>query len=472
MLSYHEFRKQVESGKNTCEKLTRETLDRIEQTKDLNAFITVTTELALQSAKESDKRFAEGNPRALEGMIISVKDNISTEGIKTTCASQILENYTPIYDATVVERLKNAGAIIIGKTNLDEFAMGSSNENSFFGLVKSPVGDEYVPGGSSGGSAVAVAADLSHVSLGSETGGSVRQPASFTGIFGYKPSYGAISRYGLTAFGSSLDQIGIFSRSSEDIALALDVMSGEDSKDATSMRKPAFESYKNINQKSENLVVGVLSEEELKYANFDVLKVYQDAKIQLEKNGFKLKEVSFPQSHLWIPIYYIIATAEASSNLARYDGVRYGKANPSEEGELITSTRSSGFGDEVKRRILLGTYVLSAGHHDQYFIKALKARRKIKENIEKIFEEVDTIFLPTTPTPAFKFGDKAKNPVAMYMADIYTASANLAGVPAINIPVGKTPKGLPIGLQLQNKRFDDERMIAFSKQIYDLITQN
>ncbi|MDC1068543.1 Asp-tRNA(Asn)/Glu-tRNA(Gln) amidotransferase subunit GatA [Candidatus Kapabacteria bacterium] len=466
---YFQLRKEYENNNISVSEVVQYFIKNINDNEDLNAFITVTDKEALESAKISETHFANKSPRKLEGLVVAVKDNISTKDISTTCASKILENYNPIYDATVIDRLKNEGAIIIGKTNLDEFAMGSSNENSFYGKVLNPVDKDYVPGGSSGGSAVAVAANMCHISLGSETGGSVRQPASFTGIYGMKPSYGAISRWGLIAFGSSLDQIGIFSRSLEENSLVFDVISGKDKNDPTSTQIENFNTLENINHKQDKLKIGILNEESLKFADFDVLKVYQNSMIKLEKAGYELIELNFDYAKVWIPTYYIISTAEASSNLSRYDGVLYGYRNESDSDDFIKKTRDTGFGSEVKRRILLGTYVLSAGHHEAYYLKALKARRKIKENYENMLQNVDLIFLPTTPTPAFKFGEKTDNPVKMYMSDIYTVAANLAGAPAISIPVDKNSNGLPIGLQVQTGRYEEEKLYQLSKQLSKII---
>lgn len=466
---YFQLRKKYESGEIKPSEVVSYFLENIEGNEHLNAFITITKNLALETAKKSDEIFANGTPRKLEGLVVAIKDNISTKGIKTTCASKILEDYEPVYDATVIERLKAEGAIIIGKTNLDEFAMGSSNENSYFGNVLNPINEDYVPGGSSGGSAVAVAANLCHVSLGSETGGSVRQPASFTNIVGMKPSYGSISRWGLIAFGSSLDQIGIFSKSVEENSLIFDVLAGNDKRDSTSTSIKNFYSYDTVSKPFQKGKIGILDESCLKYADFDVLQIYQDTKIKIERSGYQLVELSFPLSSYWIPTYYVISTAEASSNLSRYDGVLYGHRSANKD-NFIQETRDEGFGKEVKRRIILGTYVLSAGHHDAYYIKALKSRRKIKDNFDDIFNQVDAIYLPTTPSPPFKFGEKSDNPVKMYMSDFYTAAANLAGIPAINIQAGSNSDGLPIGMQVQTGRFQEEKMYRIAKDISRIIS--
>lgn len=468
MISYSDFRNDILNNKTTTVDFVKSIFNTIEEKKHLNAFISLNYDNALTQAADSDKRFSDGNPRIAEGLIVAVKDNISVKGLKMTCASKILENYEAVYDATVVKKLKDAGAIIIGKCNLDEFAMGSSNESSYFGKVLNPLNENFVPGGSSGGSAVAVAASFCHISLGSETGGSVRQPASFTGLYGIKPSYGRVSRYGLTAFGSSLDQVGIFSSNLEDLSLALDILSGKDEYDSTTIDEKPLDSLtylKNLDS-NEEIKIGVVGEELLKHSDFDVLEIYQNAVAKLEKAGHKIVEIDFPYSSVWIPTYYIIATAEASSNLSRFDGVRFGFRAEVEEGEdLIKLTRSQGFGAEVKRRILLGTYVLSEGHHDAFYLKALKARRVIFNNYKKIFKEVDTVFMPTTPSCAFKFNSKTDNPIAMYMSDFYTASANLAGVPAISLPLGLNKDNMTIGMQLQTDNFKENELIKFSKII-------
>ena len=470
MLSYNEFRTEALKGKSSTINLVEEIIKNIENNSDLNAFISLNFEEARKQAKISDENFKNGVARKAEGMIVAVKDNINVKGLKMTCASKMLENYEAIYDATAVTRLKEAGAIIIGKANLDEFAMGSSNETSYFGNVLNPINKEYVPGGSSGGSAVAVAASLCHISLGSETGGSVRQPASFTGIYGIKPSYGRVSRYGLTAFGSSLDQIGIFSSNLEDLALGLDIISGEDENDSTCILEKPTNSFANINSKSnEKLKVGIIDDELLECSDKEVKEKYLNTIQKMKELGHTLVPVSFAYSKIWIPTYYIIATAEASSNLSRFDGVRYGfRAENSED--MVKETRSKGFGAEVKRRILLGTYVLSEGHHDAFYLNALKARRIIYNNYKSIFEKVDCVITPTTPTSAFKFNSKLNNPVAMYMSDFYVASANLAGIPAISVPAGYDKDGLPYGMQLLTNNFEEEELIQFAKTLEGILS--
>lgn len=464
MQTYAEFRHSRLRGEVRCRQVVEGFLQRIEQQRHLNAFITVSAEQALRAAEESDARFDAGQPRPLEGCVVAVKDNISTAGIRTTCASRILENFVPVYDATAVARLKEAGAIIIGKTNLDEFAMGSSNEYSAFGPVRHPRNPAYVPGGSSGGSAVAVAAGMCHVALGSDTGGSVRQPAAFCGVLGLKPSYGRISRYGLVAFASSLDQIGIFANVLEDIAAVLDVVSGHDPHDATSLPEPPTQALRELEAPVGELVIGLLPEETLRGCHPEVMASYEYCVERLRSAGVRLATVELPYSDVWVPTYYIVATAEASSNLARYDGVRYGFRATVPEGEdIIVATRTAGFGAEVKRRIMLGTYVLSAGYYDAYYRKALKARRLIAEAYARAFTQVHALLLPTSPVPPFRLGERLQDPVAMYLADLLTVSANLAGIPAISLPTGQTSDGLPIGMQLQAPYGADVRLLQYAR---------
>lgn len=467
---YFELRKQFEKGEISVTQVINEVFTEIEKNKHLNAFITITNEYALQAASDSDKRFAERNPRKLEGMVIAVKDNISTRDIKTTCASKMLENYVPIFDATAVKKLKEAGAIIVGKTNMDEFAMGSSNENSYFGNVLNPINNDYVPGGSSGGSAAVATAGLCHISLGSETGGSVRQPASFTGIYGYKPSYGRISRYGLVAFASSLDQIGIFSRNIEELSAVCDIITGLDENDSTSSNLKSTNSFENLSKEYSNLKVGYISDEVLKNCTEYVIDKYKTDLQKMKENGHQLIEIPIHFAEAWIPTYYIIATAEASSNLARFDGVRFGfRPELEQDDDIYVKTRSKGFGMEVKRRIMLGTYVLSSGFYDAYYKKAQQVRRKITDSYKSTFDKVDFVYMPTTPGSAFKFGSRNDNPLKMYKADYYTASANLAGVPALNIPSGKDSDGMPYGMQIQCNFNEDEKLIGYADYIAKLI---
>jgi len=471
MMVYSDFRKNVLNNSTSCVEEVNKIIVNIKAKSNLNAFITLCDEDAINLAKEADERFKKGTPRKLEGMLIAIKDNISTKDILTTCASKMLENYVPVFDATVIERLKNEGAIIIGKTNMDEFAMGSSNETSFFGPVLNQINNEYVPGGSSGGSAVAVGAGLCHVALGSDTGGSIRQPASFTDIIGFKPTYGTISRYGLIAFASSLDQIGIFSNSVEDCSIVLDVISGYDEHDSTSAQHSPTKSLDSIDSlQLHGLKVGILPDSDIAHCAESVKRIYHSSLSKLEEAGCLLKTVEMTNTHTWIPTYYILSTAEASSNLSRFDGIRYGyRAITNPEEDLVLKTRSLGFGTEVKNRIMLGSYVLSAGYNDAYYLKSQKSRRLIYENYCNIFKEVDFLFMPTTPTAAFKLNEKISDPIAMYLSDFFTASANLAGIPAISIPVSYNIDGLPVGMQIQARHFDDEKLLSVSKAMINLL---
>lgn len=468
--SYRDFRANVLTGTTNCRDEVDRALTQIEKHQRLGAFITVCADSARTAAEQADIRFRQGKPRPLEGLIVAVKDNISTRGIRTTCASRILENFVPVYNATVVERLVDAGAIIIGKTNLDEFAMGSSNENSWFGPARNPHNEHYVPGGSSGGSAVAVAARMAHVALGSDTGGSIRQPAAFCGLVGYKPTYGRVSRYGLVAFASSLDQIGPLAHTVEDVALVLQVMSGHDSNDSTSSMLPPISPDLSPFQNGEQRpTIGIVGGTFLEGVSPEVRQWYDYTIALLKKVGYTTIEVDFYSVEAWIPTYYILATAEASSNLARYDGVRYG-TRIDDPADIMTATRTACFGSEVKRRIMLGTYVLSAGYYDAYYRKAQKARRWIVDNYRQIFAQCDAILLPTTPTPAFRIGEKINDPLAMYLNDILTVSANLAGIPAISLPVGRTTNGLPIGVQLQAPFNADELLLRIARDLEQWIT--
>ncbi len=445
-------------------------LDNIRRQKDLNAFISVFEKKALAAADSLDKKISAGETVGkLAGLVVAVKDNISVKDERLTCGSKMLENYTAPYSATVVERLLAEDAIIIGKTNLDEFAMGSSNENSFFGAVKNPHDPARVPGGSSGGSAVAAAAEMCDVALGSDTGGSIRQPASFTGTIGLKPGYGRVSRYGLVAFASSLDQIGVFSRQPVLAAQVLETIAGNDARDSTcaDVDVPAF--AKRINASMDNMVIGVPGEYFSEGLDPDIERNVRRVINHMRDTGAVIKEISLPMTEYAIAVYYIIATAEASSNLARFDGVRYGyrAENPSDLNDMYAHTREEGFGDEVKRRIMLGTYVLSAGYYDAYYHKALQVRRKLRDDFNRAFETCDMIVSPTTPTTAFKLGENADDPLAMYLQDIYTVSANLAGISAISVPAGRIG-GLPFGIQLQAPPFEEQKLLNAAQFIHSL----
>jgi len=441
--------------------LTEAVLSRIKKrNQEINAYLTISEESALSQAKRVDNKIKNKEEISiLEGIPLAVKDAILVDGIKCTSASKILENYIAPYDATVIKRLRKVGAIFIGKTNLDEFTMGASGENSAFGLTKNPYDLERVPGGSSSGSAAAVADDQAIYALGSDTGGSIRQPSSFCGIVGLKTTYGRVSRYGLIAHASSLDQIGPMTKTVEDARIVFDIIKGKDIKDSTSMDSQNDESQIKI----EGLKIGIPKEYFVKGIDPDVEKIVKKAINKYEKMGANIVEVSLPHTEYAVPCYYIIVSAEASANLARYDGIRYGL---SEKGENLLEgylkTKQKGFGDEVTRRIMMGTYVLSAGYYDAYYLKAQKVRTLIKQDFDDVFKKVDVLMGPVSPTPAFKIGEKMDDPVSMYLTDIYTVSVNLAGIPAISIPAGEIGN-LPVGLQIMGKQFDDERILQVAK---------
>jgi aspartyl-tRNA(Asn)/glutamyl-tRNA(Gln) amidotransferase subunit A len=424
----------------------------------LNSLLSIEREFALNRADELDKSSDES---ALKGFPIAVKDNICTEGMQTTCGSRILHDYRAHYDSTAVERLKKAGAIIIGKANMDEFAMGSSNESSAFGVCRNPWDTERVPGGSSGGSAVAVASGVVRASLGSETGGSVRQPASLCGIVGLKPTYGRISRFGLVAFASSLDNIGVFGQTSADIAKVLGVIAGRDKNDTTSAEVEVPDYLENLSQDIAGKRIGIPRALFGEGLDAEVKNSVEQAIENYRKLGAEIVEVELPHAKYGIAVYYIIATAEASSNLARFDGVRYGfRAEGSHSlRETYYKTREEGFGAEVKRRIMLGTYVLSSGYYDAYYAKAQKVRHLIRQDYLNSFQKCDVILTPTSPSTAFKIGEKSDDPLAMYLSDIYTVSANLAATPAISVPCGLSSEGLPIGLQLVGKHWSESVLL-------------
>ncbi len=429
-----------------------------------NAFITFDEENIIEQVKELEKKLEEGFIGKLTGIPVAVKDNICTKGIRTTCASKILHNFIPPYDATVVEKLKKEGAIIFGKTNMDEFAMGSSNETSFFGPVKNPWDWERIPGGSSGGSAVAISAKQAPAALGSDTGGSIRQPASLCGVIGLKPTYGRVSRYGLIAFGSSLDQIGPFSRNIEDCALLLECISGYDAKDSTSINVDVPPYSKNLNKDIKGLKIGIPKEYFIEGVEEDIVKNIENAINIFKDLGAETKEISLPHSSYGVAVYYLIATAEASSNLARFDGVKYGyrAENVRDLKSLYIKTKKEGFGEEVKRRIMLGTFSLASGYYDAYYKRASKVRTLIKNDFLKAFEEVDAILCPTSPTTAFKLGERTSDPIQMYLSDIFTINVNLAGIPAISIPCGFDRKGLPIGMQIIGNYLEEQKILNLS----------
>jgi aspartyl-tRNA(Asn)/glutamyl-tRNA(Gln) amidotransferase subunit A len=441
--------------------LARTYLQRIRSLDDsLNSFITVDEGQVLAEAKAADQRLAAGEAQPLTGIPIAHKDIFCTRGIRTSCGSLMLDNFVPPYDATLIERFRAQGAVLLGKTNMDEFAMGSSNESSYYGPARNPWATDRVPGGSSGGSAAAVAAGLAPAATGTDTGGSIRQPAAFCGITGLKPTYGRVSRLGMIAFASSLDQAGPMATSAEDCALLLNTMAGHDPLDSTSSGEPTVDYTASLEMSIEGLRIGLPGEyfgDGLDQATGDRIG---DALKQLESLGAILVDVSLPNSHLAIPTYYVIAPAEASTNLSRFDGVRYGYRcpDPQDLHDLYTRTREEGFGDEVKRRILVGTYALSAGYYDAYYKKAQQVRRLIRQDFLDCFEQVDVIAGPTTPGPAFALGAKSDDPVSMYLEDVYTLAVNLAGLPGISIPAGFVDN-LPVGLQLIGRHFDESRLL-------------
>ncbi len=452
--SIRELHQQLVNKERSAVEITNEALAQIEKVEPkIHAFLAVTADLALETAQKVDDKIAAGEEIGLlEGIPIGIKDNMCTKGIKTTCASNILANFVPPYESTVTQKLKDASAVMVGKTNLDEFAMGSSTENSAFQVTANPWDISRVPGGSSGGSAAAVAAGECVVALGSDTGGSIRQPASLCGVVGMKPTYGLVSRFGLVAFGSSLDQIGPFARSVEDAAILLNAIAGYDSADATSLKVeiPDYTKFLKPDFKSTGgLKVGIITETFGEGLDASVTKAVRKAIAQLEALGAEVKEISCPRFRYGLPAYYIIAPSEASANLARYDAVKYGMRQEAENlVDMYTSTRATGFGKEVKRRIMLGTYALSAGYYDAYYLKAQKVRTLIKQDFEQAFAEVDVLVCPTSPSTAFKAGDKTTDPLSMYLLDLMTIPINLAGLPGISIPCGFDEQGLPIGLQL------------------------
>ena len=452
----------------SARELAGEFYKRIEaQNRELNAYLALSPERAYAQADRVDAKIAKGETLApLAGIPIAVKDVLSTTGVPTTCGSKILKGYLPPYDATAVERLEAAGAVVLGKTNCDEFAMGSSNENSAYGPVRNPVAPDRVPGGSSGGSAAAVAAQLAVVSLGTDTGGSIRQPGAFCGIPALMPTYGRVSRYGLIAFASSLDRIGPFAGTVADAAEVLSIIAGADANDSTSAKVPVAEYKAEIGKPVKGLRVGV--PEDYFGAGLDPeVKAAVEAGIaSLEKQGCTRIPLKMPHTDYAIAVYYIVATAEASSNLARYDGVRYGLRVPGGSlMEMYRKTREAGFGPEVKRRIMLGTYALSAGYYDAYYLRAQKVRALIARDFSDAFQKVDAIITPTTPSAAFRLGEKTSDPLEMYLADIYTVTGSLAGVPGISVPCGKTRAGLPVGMQIFGRHFDEARILQLANAV-------
>ncbi|WP_303853427.1 Asp-tRNA(Asn)/Glu-tRNA(Gln) amidotransferase subunit GatA [Salinicola salarius] len=460
-----ELAKGLKAGDFSSRELTASLLDRIERLDgDINSFITVTRDQALSAADAADQARAKGDSRALAGLPLAIKDIFCTQGIRTSCGSKMLDNFQAPYNATVVEKLEAAGMISLGKTNMDEFAMGSSNESSFYGPVKNPWDRTAVPGGSSGGSAAAIAAGLAPAALGTDTGGSIRQPAAFCGITGLKPTYGRVSRYGMIAFASSLDQGGPMARSAEDCAHLLGAIAGHDLRDSTSVARVVPDYLAELDAPLDGLKIGLPKEYFGNGLDAEVESAIREAIRVYESLGAKVCEVSLPHTHLAVPAYYVIAPAEASSNLSRYDGVRFGHRceNPVDLEDLYKRTRAEGFGDEVKRRILIGTHTLSEGFFDAYYRKAQQVRRLIRQDFVDAFEEVDVLMGPAAPTPAFDLGAK-KDPVSMYLQDIYTIAINLAGIPGISVPAGFAGKR-PIGLQILGQHFAESQLLNVAHQ--------
>ncbi|NCJ07321.1 Asp-tRNA(Asn)/Glu-tRNA(Gln) amidotransferase subunit GatA [Synechococcales cyanobacterium C] len=452
MASIRELHQQLVSKARSATEITQEALARVDRLEPkLRSFLTVTAEQALAQAQQVDAQIAAGDTIGLlTGIPIGIKDNLCTQGVPTTCGSRILENFIPPYESTVTQKLKAAGAIMVGKTNLDEFAMGSSTENSAYQVTANPWDTTRVPGGSSGGSAAAVAAAECVVALGSDTGGSIRQPASFCGVVGLKPTYGLVSRYGLVAYASSLDQIGPFGRTVEDVAILLGAIAGHDPKDSTSLDIPIPDYTQALIPALKGKRVGVIQETFGEGLDAVVADAVKAALQQLQDLGAEVQEISCPRFRYGLPTYYVIAPSEASANLARYDGVKYGYRVETPENlmEMYTQTRAKGFGAEVKRRIMIGTYALSAGYYDAYYLKAQKVRTLIKQDFEAAFEQVDVLVCPTAPTTAFKAGEKTADPLSMYLSDLMTIPVNLAGLPGLSLPCGFDAQGLPIGLQI------------------------
>ncbi len=448
----------------TSEEVTKTFINNSKKSKKLNAYITECFDDAIESAKNFDKK--KDYKGLLSGIPIAVKDLFCTKNIKTTAGSKILHNFIPTYESTVTNKLWSEGAFLLGKLNCDEFAMGSSNETSFFGNVINPFGDKLVPGGSSGGSASALAADLTPGTVGTDTGGSIRQPASFTGTVGLKPTYGRCSRWGIVAFASSLDQAGPMTKNVEDCALLLQAMAGYDSKDSTSVDIKVENYSSKLTDKAKGLKIGIPKEYRVDNMPAEIDKLWKKGIDFLKDAGAIIKNISLPHTKYALPSYYIVAPAEASSNLARYDGVKYGhRSKGNNLVEMYENTRSEGFGDEVKRRILIGTYVLSSGYYDAYYLKAQKIRQLIKNDFDKVFYDVDAILTPSTPSAAFKIGEKKDDPVSMYLNDIFTVPVNLAGLPAISVPAGYDKNNLPLGLQLVGKPFDEQTILNLALAI-------
>lgn len=467
--SLSQIKEAIQEGETSCQQLVEFYLRNIEEKKHLNAFLEVYTEEARQQALQVDEKIASGTAGSLAGMVVGLKDVLCHKDHGLQSGSKILDGFISQFDGTAVERLLKEDAIVIGRQNCDEFAMGSSNENSAFGPVLNEADNKRVPGGSSGGSAVAVQADMCLVSLGSDTGGSVRQPAAFCGVVGLKPTYGRISRYGLVAYASSFDVIGIFSKEVEDCALVLEVIAGPDEYDSTAATKEVPVYSRLLQKPATHRVAYIKNTLESEGLNAEIKSSVQQKLEWLENEGHTVEAVEFPLLDYLLPTYYILSTAEASSNLSRFDGVKYGyrSANAANLEGMYKKTRSEGFGEEVKRRIMLGTFVLSASYYDAYYTKAQKVRRLIKDATEKLLSSYDFIVLPTTPTTAFRLGEHTADPLEMYLADLFTVQANLCGLPAISIPNGNDSAGMPIGLQIVASAFEEEKLFAFSRYLME-----
>ena len=475
-LSLNELVTGIKKKKFSSHEVTKDFVNRCIKSKKLNSFITDNFDNALKISKKFEIKSNQN--KQLPGIPFAVKDLFCTKGIKTTAGSKILNNFIPTYESTVTQNIWNEGAILLGKLNCDEFAMGSSNETSFFGNVENPVGKKLVPGGSSGGSASALAANLTPATIGTDTGGSIRQPASFTGTVGLKPTYGSCSRWGIVAFASSLDQAGPMTKNVKDCALLFQVMSSYDQKDSTSVNFKRERYSEKLNQNIKGMNIGIPKEYRVEGMPSDIEKLWKQGIEYIKNSGANIVDITLPHTNYALPTYYIVAPAEASSNLARYDGVKYGlRTDGNNLIDMYEKTRSEGFGDEVKRRIMIGTYVLSSGYYDAYYLKAQKVRKLIKSDFDTAFDKVDAILTPSTPTSAFKIGEKTNDPVSMYLNDIFTVPVNLAGLPAISIPGGHDEKGFPLGLQIIGKAFEEqtilnvayclEQKINFKNQIKD-----
>ena len=463
-LKLFELVEKIKKKEISSTEVTKAFIDRSQKSKKLNSYITENFENALQKAKQFDEK-PDFNKK-LPGIPLAVKDLFCTKNIRTTAGSKILENFIPTYESTVTQNILNEGGIIIGKLNCDEFAMGSSNETSFFGNVQNPISENLVPGGSSGGSSSALAAKLTPATIGTDTGGSIRQPASFTGTVGLKPTYGSCSRYGIVAFASSLDQAGPMTQNVKDCALMLEVISSYDNKDSTSADFKRGQYLKDLNENIKGKKIGIPKQYRVDGMPKEIDELWKKGMKIIEDNGGEIIEINLPNTNYALPTYYIVAPAEASSNLARYDGVKYGFRSKGENLiDMYEKTRSEGFGDEVKRRIMIGTYVLSSGYYDAYYLKAQKVRRLIKNDFDEAYNKVDAILTPSTPSSAFKIGEKTNDPVSMYLNDIFTVPINLAGLPAISIPAGHDKSGYPLGLQVIGKAFDEQNILNIAYSI-------